>query len=462
MDLPESKYDHWKAKFIDGLPPLFAERVRKSLRGSYGEVQYLEKTYGQLIVACTQEGLSLYNELKLARQIKLDKLREKSQLGDFCEQFGMDKPVARKTKRYSKSDKSYRKKRSRYRTKEERKTRKFYPQFEDLDLNIQTLTGDNVLELLKEVTVEKLREKIINFVTQKPSTNTASISKDNSYDNYHMSYSLDEVNRCFALSQNPGRDTTFDDLKIEVEKLKKKIVFSKEKQMISDHRILQIEEKISDIPENIILFTSKGKEKDFENSEDSEINKLSPKEDLKRDYFLGMMQLVTAHKWYINCTILINMEFSITNIAMIDSGADVSCIQEAWIHPGKQPEDMAKKDEIKTLHITEDEQTLLILVIEIILHIALQVLIFRSGGRCLSIEYTDKVGELSKKYGLKLQIDSAHIFNASVALELPVHRLVQAADSVLRSLQGVYEVRDCLVDNKEVTCPCIDIYCDVV
>ncbi|KAF3617046.1 hypothetical protein FXO37_34795 [Capsicum annuum] len=412
MDLPESKYDHWKAKFIDGLPPLFAERVRKSLRGSYGEVQYLEKTYGQLIVACTQEGLSLYNELKLARQIKLDKLREKSQLGDFCEQFGMDKPVARKTKRYSKSDKSYRKKRSRYRTKEERKTRKFYPQFEDLDLNIQTLTGDNVLELLKEVTVEKLREKIINFVTQKPSTNTASISKDNSYDNYHMSYSLDEVNRCFALSQNPGRDTTFDDLKIEVEKLKKKIVFSKEKQMISDHRILQIEEKISDIPENIILFTSKGKEKDFENSEDSEINKLSPKEDLKRDYFLGMMQLVTAHKWYINCTILINMEFSITNIAMIDSGADVSCIQE--------------------------------------------------GGRCLSIEYTDKVGELSKKYGLKLQIDSAHIFNASVALELPVHRLVQAADSVLRSLQGVYEVRDCLVDNKEVTCPCIDIYCDVV
>ncbi|KAM3375724.1 low-specificity L-threonine aldolase 1 isoform X3 [Capsicum galapagoense] len=56
----------------------------------------------------------------------------------------------------------------------------------------------------------------------------------------------------------------------------------------------------------------------------------------------------------------------------------------------------------------------------------------RSRGRCLSIEYTDKVGELSKKYGLKLQIDSAHIFNASVVLELPVHRLVQAADSVLQ------------------------------
>ncbi|KAM3281112.1 hypothetical protein P3S67_028132 [Capsicum chacoense] len=54
----------------------------------------------------------------------------------------------------------------------------------------------------------------------------------------------------------------------------------------------------------------------------------------------------------------------------------------------------------------------------------------RSGGRCLSIEYTDKVGDLAKKYGLKLHIDGARIFNASVALGVPVHRLVQAADSV--------------------------------
>ncbi|KAG7970242.1 hypothetical protein I3843_07G072600 [Carya illinoinensis] len=52
------------------------------------------------------------------------------------------------------------------------------------------------------------------------------------------------------------------------------------------------------------------------------------------------------------------------------------------------------------------------------------------GGRCLSVEYVDKVGELAKKHGLKLHIDGARIFNASVALGIPVHRLVQAADSV--------------------------------
>ncbi|KAJ0080305.1 hypothetical protein Patl1_23179 [Pistacia atlantica] len=52
------------------------------------------------------------------------------------------------------------------------------------------------------------------------------------------------------------------------------------------------------------------------------------------------------------------------------------------------------------------------------------------GGKCLSVEYTDRVGELAKKHGLKLHIDGARIFNAAVALGVPVHRLVQAADSV--------------------------------
>ncbi|XP_057854029.2 probable low-specificity L-threonine aldolase 2 isoform X2 [Cryptomeria japonica] len=53
-----------------------------------------------------------------------------------------------------------------------------------------------------------------------------------------------------------------------------------------------------------------------------------------------------------------------------------------------------------------------------------------NGGRCITAEYTDKIGELAKHHGLKLHVDGARIFNASTALGVPVDRLVQAADSV--------------------------------
>ncbi|KAG5576759.1 hypothetical protein H5410_056893 [Solanum commersonii] len=92
MELPECNSTHWKSKFIDGLPTLFAERVRKSLRGDDHSINYDDYTYGKLISACVQEGLSLCNEIKLNQQIKRHRLTERKQLGEFCEQFAFDIP----------------------------------------------------------------------------------------------------------------------------------------------------------------------------------------------------------------------------------------------------------------------------------------------------------------------------------------------------------------------------------
>ncbi|XP_070035991.1 uncharacterized protein [Nicotiana tomentosiformis] len=121
-----------RSKFIDGLPSLFAERVRKTLRGSYEKIPYKDYTYGKLIGVCTHEGLNLCNELKLSRQLKIDKLKEKSQLGDFCTQFGLPglpetsthKKKKHKYHTYPNPDSPYKKKRSRYRSKEERDAKK--------------------------------------------------------------------------------------------------------------------------------------------------------------------------------------------------------------------------------------------------------------------------------------------------------------------------------------------------
>eukprot|EP00252_Welwitschia_mirabilis_P013891 TRINITY_DN3074_c0_g1_i1.p1 TRINITY_DN3074_c0_g1~~TRINITY_DN3074_c0_g1_i1.p1 ORF type:complete len:372 (+),score=83.00 TRINITY_DN3074_c0_g1_i1:399-1514(+) len=52
------------------------------------------------------------------------------------------------------------------------------------------------------------------------------------------------------------------------------------------------------------------------------------------------------------------------------------------------------------------------------------------GGKCLTEDYTDRIGELAKSHGVKLHVDGARIFNASTALGVPVDRLVKSADSM--------------------------------
>ncbi|KAG5619582.1 hypothetical protein H5410_004800 [Solanum commersonii] len=71
MELPRCNSTHWKSKFIDGLPTLFAERVRKAIRGESHSINYDDYTYGKLITT---------------------RLNERQQLGEFCEQFTFDIP----------------------------------------------------------------------------------------------------------------------------------------------------------------------------------------------------------------------------------------------------------------------------------------------------------------------------------------------------------------------------------
>ena len=72
------------------------------MRGSSTTIKWETFTYGKMIGICTQKGLNLCNDLKLSRQIKMQQMKERAQLGDFCDKFGMKEPFP------------YRKKKSRY------------------------------------------------------------------------------------------------------------------------------------------------------------------------------------------------------------------------------------------------------------------------------------------------------------------------------------------------------------
>ncbi len=52
-------------------------------------------------------------------------------------------------------------------------------------------------------------------------------------------------------------------------------------------------------------------------------------------------------------------------------------------------------------------------------------------GSPVTPEYMMTVGDLAKKYGLKIHLDGARIFNAAVALRIPVQKLTEKVDSVM-------------------------------
>nr|XP_016469924.1 PREDICTED: uncharacterized protein LOC107792247 [Nicotiana tabacum] len=276
MELPKNKYEHWEAKFIDGLPSLFAKRVRKVLRGSYEEISYKNYT--------------------LSRQLKIDKVKEKSKLGDFCAQFdlpGTSTHSKKKKNRYHRHpnpDSPYKKKRSRHRSKEECDARKAYrkstrfaknrskrdladikcykcgkfghigpncklqklktlelddelrdkvysllytsgsesdyssktyseAEVDLLDLSDSDKDIDNTCTAcknhLKEVTDEKLREKIINLDASSSSSSKPFEKQKNEFE-YSTAYSLSKINKRLHKTSTPSRDASFDDLKQKI------------------------------------------------------------------------------------------------------------------------------------------------------------------------------------------------------------------------------------------------------
>ena len=84
---------YWKERFIDGLPPIFAHKVKQELMGKNDSIDYNNLTYGDILSTIKKLGINMCNDEKLLKHQLKDKRKAKYEMGNFCEQYGLP-PIA--------------------------------------------------------------------------------------------------------------------------------------------------------------------------------------------------------------------------------------------------------------------------------------------------------------------------------------------------------------------------------
>ncbi|XP_059638718.1 uncharacterized protein LOC132280992 [Cornus florida] len=102
----DSNKPFWKEKFINGLPNLFAHKIRDTLSKATGNIDYDTLTYGNIFSLIQKEGLRMCIDMKISNQLQDDRKRAKYEMGTFCKQYGLP-PLAPSRQNPKSQKKSY-------------------------------------------------------------------------------------------------------------------------------------------------------------------------------------------------------------------------------------------------------------------------------------------------------------------------------------------------------------------
>jgi len=105
----DSNQPFWKEKFINGLPHLFAHKIKQVLVNENNVIEYDNLTYGNIISVIQKEGLKMCIDMKISNQANKDKKNAKYEMGNFCEQYGLPSVAPSKKHKKSRKYEEYRK-----------------------------------------------------------------------------------------------------------------------------------------------------------------------------------------------------------------------------------------------------------------------------------------------------------------------------------------------------------------
>ena len=85
----DSYKPYWKEKFIDGLPPIFAYKVKQQLMGKNDSIDC------DILSTIKKLGINMCNDEKLLKHQLKNKRKAKYEMGNFCEQYGLPPKIGR-------------------------------------------------------------------------------------------------------------------------------------------------------------------------------------------------------------------------------------------------------------------------------------------------------------------------------------------------------------------------------
>jgi hypothetical protein len=110
----DSNQPFWKEKFINGLPHLFAHKIKQVLVNQNNVIEYDNLTYGNIISTIQKEGLKMCIDMKISNQANKDKKKAKYEMGNFCKQYGLPSVAPSKKHKKPRKHEEYRKHKKRF------------------------------------------------------------------------------------------------------------------------------------------------------------------------------------------------------------------------------------------------------------------------------------------------------------------------------------------------------------